>query len=369
MRPSVLAVFVSASALCPLFGALPIPGDAREGEKIFTEQRCITCHSIGGVGGKAAPDLGKRTGRSYTPNMMAALMWNHAPVMWTAMEKQGVEKPRLSRENAADLFAYFYAKRYFDNPGDAGRGKRLFQTKGCDSCHGISDAKAGGGKPVSQWESLGDSIEFSKALWNHSSEMSQAAAQKNLKWPELTSQQMTDLLVFFQNLPEAKKRQASFFPADATTGQKLFELKGCADCHKESNSLENRFSFRSMQDFAAAMWNHAPLMKHHPELNTEEMRRIVGYLWSIQFFEPKGDPQVGRRVFENKRCAMCHENAQSGAPRLAGQAPGTSFEMVSALWHHGPAMLDKMNQQKLRWPRFNVKEMANLVAYLNTLAK
>jgi hypothetical protein len=43
----------------------------------------------------------------------------------------------------------------------------------------------------------------------------------------------------------------------------------------------------------------------------------------------------------------------------------TSFDLVAALWKHGPAMLDRMRQQKLAWPQFAGTEMADLTAYLH----
>ena len=40
--------------------------------------------------------------------------------------------------------------------------------------------------------------------------------------------------------------------------------------------------------------------------------------------------------------------------------------MVSVLWQHGPAMLARMKDEKLAWPRFSGPEMADLIAYLNS---
>jgi len=114
----------AVGAMC-LHGALDIPGDAGRGEKTFATQGCVHCHSVGGKGGTVGPDLGRRIGRSYTPSLMASLMWNHAPEMWSAMEKTGLARPQLGAEQAADLFAYFYAARYFEQAGDAGRGKQV----------------------------------------------------------------------------------------------------------------------------------------------------------------------------------------------------------------------------------------------------
>jgi hypothetical protein len=39
--------------------------------------------------------------------------------------------------------------------------------------------------------------------------------------------------------------------------------------------------------------------------------------------------------------------------------------MVSALWRHGPRMLEQMKQKGVAWPRFQTKEMSDLIAYLN----
>jgi hypothetical protein len=40
--------------------------------------------------------------------------------------------------------------------------------------------------------------------------------------------------------------------------------------------------------------------------------------------------------------------------------------MVAALTHHGPAMLDRMQEKHIAWPRFSGSEMSDLIAYLNT---
>jgi hypothetical protein len=40
--------------------------------------------------------------------------------------------------------------------------------------------------------------------------------------------------------------------------------------------------------------------------------------------------------------------------------------MVSALWRHGPRMLDQMKTKGLGWPRFDGSQMADLIAYLNS---
>jgi mono/diheme cytochrome c family protein len=96
------------------------------------------------------------------------------------------------------------------------------------------------------------------------------------------------------------------------------------------------------------------------------MREVVSYLWAGQFFEDSGNPGAGAKVFASKHCASCHEGSGS-APKLAGNTY-TGAAMVSALWHHGPRMLDQMKAKGIAWPRFDGDDMANLIAYLNSAA-
>src|SRR6266852_236628 len=110
----VAVASVAASAV----GAPLISVDSQRGERLFQSEACVQCHSIDGKGGKTAPDLGKRIDRNYTPALLVSVMWNHAPVMWAAMDRQGIRASAIDEQGAADLFAYFYAARFFDKPGD-----------------------------------------------------------------------------------------------------------------------------------------------------------------------------------------------------------------------------------------------------------
>jgi mono/diheme cytochrome c family protein len=358
--------FTSFLGFVSLFGGLALgqsvlPGDARNGEAVFRSQNCVTCHSVNGEGGRSAPDLGKRTARDYSPSTMTGLMWNHAPAMWSAMEKQGTALPKVTQQQAADLFAYFFASRYFEKPGDASRGRRLFVEKHCGDCHGISTPVAGGGPPVSSWTSLSDAITMAQQMWSHAGAMKAALEQKKVKWPSLTSQDLTDILVYLQNLPQSPKSKAEFSPASAQTGETLFKVKGCVGCHHDRNTLEHRFGQRTLTDFASAMWNHAPQMvQPPPQLSGDEMRRIVGYLWSVQFFDERGSADKGMTVFAKKQCTSCHGSSR---PVPSVQGP---FTMVAGLWQHGPQMLAQMKEKRVPWPRFKDTEMPDLIAFLKS---
>jgi mono/diheme cytochrome c family protein len=363
-RTSVWVMTVlSGSAL----HAAAVAADSARGAALFETLACVQCHSVNGNGGTTGPDLGRRIDRNFTPASLAATMWNHAPTMWAAMRARNIELGDLNEQAAADLFAYFYSAHFFEKPGDAGRGKRLFDAKHCSECHGLTEARTPGATPVAQWASLGQPMVLVNAMWNHATTMKGEFARRKLAWPELTSQDLTDMLVYLRNLPSTRTAVTRVEITSGANGQALFESKGCAGCHASKIALAPRLKGRTLIDIAVAMWDHQPRMQTVPApLNVEEMRDIASYLWAGQFFEDQGNPAAGARVFAAKHCAACHENPASGAPKLSGADRSFSAAtMVSALWHHGPRMLDQMKTKGISWPRFDGPEMANLVAYLN----
>jgi mono/diheme cytochrome c family protein len=87
-------------------------------------------------------------------------------------------------------------------------------------------------------------------------------------------------------------------------------------------------------------------------------------VWSTSYFRPAGDLARGKRVFESKGCAGCHDGG--GAPAIKGQGDFTAMTMVSALWKHGPQMQARMQQKGTQWPQLSPTDAANLIAYLNS---
>jgi len=364
-RHGIPIIVMLGSALAA--AAATIPGNATRGQQLFTSQRCVRCHSVNGQGGSVGPELARRPDSFYTPTMLAAAIWNHAPAMWTAMEAAGIERPRLTPEQSADLFAYFYAFRYFELPGDAGRGKRVFDSRGCVGCHATSADGPTVGPPIQQWQAVSDPIELARQMWNHAPRMREAMAGKT--WPELSAQEMTDLVVYLRNVPSQRNAERSFAPASGGAGEDLFKAKGCTNCHTGANTLHGKLSGMTMAGFAAAMWNHAPQMRASAaEIGPQEMTRLVGYLWSIQFFDEAGDAARGSRVANQVGCAACHGVEGNPAPAFRSLAGGLDpISFVSATWQHGPAMWDQMKAAGKAWPRFERRELNDLLAYINSL--
>jgi len=95
----------------------------------------------------------------------------------------------------------------------------------------------------------------------------------------------------------------------------------------------------------------------------EDMKKILAYVWELQYQGPAGNPERGHKVFNEKRCIVCH-GAGTG-PRL-GEAI-TVFSMVALGWGPGRQMHSDMQKQGLLWPYLSPADVSNLVAYFSTL--
>ncbi len=356
----ILKIFVGFAAATLATAAPSLYGDAERGAALFQAKNCVNCHSINGQGARTAPDLGKRGGEDFTPSSLAAMLWNHAPSMWGALSKSST-KIELTAQDSADLFAYFYAARYMDPPGDASRGKHLFAAKHCASCHALDGSGAEGTRPGLHWESLADPIELARQMWNHAPAMRAAMAKKGLAPPTLTPAEMNDILVYLRTQPKARENRPVFQPASAETGAMLFQEKGCVDCHKGNLSMEQRATFGSVSQVAAAMWNHSSSMKQSSELRPEEMKRLTGYIWALRFASEGGDVAHGARVFEAKGCGSCHTNGPG--PKIAGMVPD-SYTLIASFTQHAPRMMQKLESTRRAWPTLKDAEMRDLLAYL-----
>jgi mono/diheme cytochrome c family protein len=343
--------------------AAAVAADSTRGAELFHTLQCIQCHSINGEGGNLGPDLSRQLDRDFTPASLAATMWNHAPTMWAAMRVRGIQVGDLNEQAAADLFAYFYSAGFFEMPGDAGRGKQLFTAKHCAECHGLKESKIPEAKPTAQWESVSQPIVLVSAMWNHAANMRQEFTKRKLKWPELATQDLIDILVYLRNATPTRVEVTS-----GANGEALFRSKGCESCHSSMAALSTRLRGQTLTGIAVAMWNHAPKMPPSPPmLDVEEIREIASSLWAEQFFRDAGSVKPGQRVYTSKHCASCHDSPASSAPKLAGRVFSSTI-LVAALWHHGPQMFDQMQANKISWPRFEGQDMGNLIAYLNSLS-
>lgn len=172
-----------------------LPGSPERGQRLFSDKRCVECHSVAGKGGTLAPDLAaKAVHKSITD--FAAAMWNKAPAMLNEMKTRNVAVPRLEASDMADIVAYLYSVNYFAAPGDARKGRQIAVQKGCGSCHGIDP----GGKRTLDFATMkgfDSPPTVIAAMWNHSFIVRRGSPGR---WPEFRADEMADLTAYLQSL-------------------------------------------------------------------------------------------------------------------------------------------------------------------------
>lgn len=361
MPPQPIALSLLAAVPLLAVNALwAAPGDASRGEDVLASQKCAACHRFGPQWSPdLPPTLVKLFKSNLTPGRLAAEMWNHAPLMWTAIEARNQPFPTLSEQQASDLTAYFFAAGYFDTPGDPHRGERVFTSGGCHVCH-LMESGQGGGPAVSAW-GIASVTDLLQGMWSHWPAMNAAMGRRRLVWPAVSAEQMRDLLAFVRSrFPE--KRKPEMRAGSSEAGRTLFEEKGCAACHQGDMDLSQYPHVRSFTQLASSFWNHIPMMTRAPPLvSDQEMADILAYLWSIRYFEESGSARRGKAVFQAKQCGKCHP----ARPR----AGFTVASMIAALWKHPPAVVAKMKQNMILWPTFLPGEIEDLIALYRTVPR
>lgn len=163
------------------------PGDPSFGAELFIQKGCIQCHAT-----NREMDLSRDKYSFKTLTELGGAMWNHSYQLWKEMEGKKIVRPSLSLQEMADITAYLFSIRYFDEPGDPSSGKTLFVKRRCIACH----SKESGRRDLSRLKGQISPIFMAQALWNHGSEMLARMRNKKITWGKFYYNDMADLIVY-----------------------------------------------------------------------------------------------------------------------------------------------------------------------------
>jgi mono/diheme cytochrome c family protein len=171
---------------------------------------------------------------------------------------------------------------------------------------------------------------------------------------------------------------------DPAAGARVFESAGCAKCHaiqgrggKVGPDLARTARPRSFYDLASAMWDHLPRMTARMQqigvarvaLDAREAGDLAAFLYTLHYFDRAGRVDVGKRLFADKKCSACHQAEGRGGtvgPSVDAFTRFTSpLSVASAMWNHGPQMLEAMKGQGVERPSLSADELGDLIAYLS----
>ncbi|MBI2216907.1 MAG: c-type cytochrome [Candidatus Rokubacteria bacterium] len=172
-------------------------------------------------------------------------------------------------------------------PGDASRGRQLFEVKQCARCH-RGQGEPGGGPPIERLRRPQGAYELTGRFWSHVPQMFTALTQEGVPWPVISDDEVADLMAYLGADPARDPKP------DRLRGHDALVTKGCLKCHSlrgEGARIapdlgERRAVFAPPARWAATIWRHTPKMAAvamergilHPRFSGAEMRHLAAYL-------------------------------------------------------------------------------------------
>lgn len=366
------------------FGQM-LPEDPARGSRLFVNKGCVKCHALKGEGGKIGPDFG-RIDLGDTQLDLVTKLLNHIPSMIVGMERVKMARPHLNAEEIGDIAAYLYFLKFFDEPGDAARGRYLFHEKGCSLCHRPSGKGKEGEPGLDQFPQNLSPVFLSQTIWNHGPVMMANMVKLGIKWPLFEGTEMMDLLEYIKTSARGPKEAAFIAPGNPAEGRNVFVRKGCIQCHairgeggKGGEDLGRKavVFYKSLTRIASSMWNKGPSvlakMAHPktgiPTFSPKEMADLLAYLYFLHFVDEPGNPSRGAKGFTALGCAKCHaidgRRAEWKEVDLARYKEVTNpLEVVAGMWNHGPEIEKAMREKGIGWPKMKKGDLADLLEFL-----
>ncbi len=358
---------------------LDLPTDPLDGRIVFEEKKCITCHTVGGYGGTAGPDL-SRDQYFGSGLELASIIWNHAPEMNRKFRQLRMDRPTLTEKEMRDLLGFLYYLRYLGEPGSVANGKSLLSSKGCMNCHSVGGQGGTTGPDFRSIQRYSAPLYLVQAMWNHGPAMLDQINKGKMKYPLLTGQNIVDIASYLRQVSTADV-EARLSVGNPEKGRTLFEQKHCSTCHVgegkrkriEAGLIKIDLK-KGVTEVASAMWNHGQAMLDFmqqqsiewPTFERNEMADVIAYIYFLGFEDKDGSPSRGKEVFREKGCSGCHTPGGKGKGPDLGSAEGidSPVKMIQLMWNHAGEMEDMVLTQNKRWPLLSTIEMRDLYAFL-----
>ena len=369
-----LVFFTARLSVSQEGGGLSIPENPLKGSQVFVEKGCFSCHTVMRVGEVFGPDL-TSIGREKNFYGLAGALWSHSPKMLEIMNEKNIQRPELTSQEAGELISYIYYQGFFDELGDPRQGEDIYSNKGCIRCHSLGEGRKKVGPPLDRFGRYISPVFIASALWNHSSTVSNAMVGQSF-----APKEMAHLLAYIkENALNPEGETVYMEPGNPRRGQDIFQQKRCHVCHgTRGENLEKNLLRKNLTEIVGMMWNHSDIMWSEmrerglsiPHFDNIEMADLVAFLYFIPYYGEQGDQISGKTVFEEKGCISCHSQeaiAKGEGLDLKSVSQNSILDLISGMWNHVPEMEKMVTEFGQVWPRFNEKEMKDLIQYIRSL--
>jgi mono/diheme cytochrome c family protein len=267
-------------------------GEQSLGQEVFFKKGCSQCHAVEPLQGATKPGRPVyEMGQFQVPVNLAVAVWNHGTSMFQTITKEHLRWPEFQDKEVTNLVAFIRSKNAVAResdmvlPGDPGRGRVLFESKSCVTCH-KPGAQASLGTDFSVSGRAASLNSLIASLWNHYPKMSKTITSSGVRYSKIERDEMADILAYVYWL------KATGIGGNSAVGHDLYQSKQCAACHSSAGpkpsaapSLVKSQTTESAYSLLAAIWNHGPRMEAllrerniaWPPLSGDEMRNLVAY--------------------------------------------------------------------------------------------
>jgi len=181
--------------------------------------------------------------------------------------------------------------------------------------------------------------------------------------------------------------KSDVLPGDPYAGQKIFQEKGCIQCHQIQGkggkvgpdlSEQKELTFLGL---AAAMWNHSPKMLEkckemgipYSTLSKEEVSHLIAYLSFLRYFGKQGNVFIGKKLLRSKKCLKCHSVEGKGG-NIAPDFTKIDFYIsplyiAQAMWNHGPSILKAEKELGIKHIKLKGNEIVDITTALKEMTK
>ena len=395
-------------------------GDPAAGKKIFSEARCISCHTVEGKGHGTAPELSKIATAATRGWLLAFVRDPHAFNSRTRMPQYG-----FTETESRDVVAYLEDElKDFDAPKDilaplrvnlslAEKGEKTFRARGCFSCHGSDGATAaerfgpdlngvGDKKAASLDFGRRDDLPRTTAAWLGAKLAHPNSFAQGLKMPKFDFSQddvravVTALLALGAHPVPEPYRVADRGPVSVIPGGDVGHLVDrfrCLACHRigevggDISTAPLTFEGSKVRrgwlvDYLLVSYSLRPIIEERMpifRMSRSEAELLAGAITSF-YVDPKitqdpfaghpasdSDASEGQRLYTSLGCRACHIVGPSGGyvgPPLTDTQTRLQPGWVFA-WLKGPQKW----RADVRCPDYGLTDTdaLRLTSYLETL--
>lgn len=321
--------------------ALAAGAELRRGRELYAVHQCGNCHfapqpvgaaAIAGTARRGAPDL-TNIGRRLNSEWIRAWLLDPEHVRNdTLMPALFDKSDAASRQEVADLAAWLStngAAPVTTSPTTGEElieaGAKLFADLGCIACHRMTPPD--GGDDYERVSLHFIAVKFRPgALKTYLRQPHAHAPRSRMPDFRLSEAEAKSIAAYLNAASEGRfERSDDVSSGDPQRGRKLFQSRGCANCHLEGDpplaaGLPVEPVARAAAGCLSGDATSQPRRSPHYKLSAGDRQALIAFLdfeWAEHDISPEVNLESAQALVRHLRCGACHPRDHVTSPRAS----------------------------------------------------